>query len=100
LDFHDAPLNRSWVKLGATVKKGDRALEFPRLLDLVDDLPPTTVITHVRVVNGREAKAMSPNFVEWETVLSDVNPGGLKLSAHAEDAAGNVENRPHTIAIH
>jgi hypothetical protein len=96
------------------------AVEFPRLLDPVDDLPPATVITHVKaeggrlvvrgtttdngpvkkvVVNGREAKALAPNFAEWEAVLSDVKAGELKVSAHAEDAAGNVETRPHVRGV-
>jgi hypothetical protein len=95
-------------------------VEFPTLLNPVDDLPPTTVITHVRragttvvvrgttadngvvtmvVVNGAEARALSPNFAEWEVVLRDVKPGALKLSARAEDAAGNVEKRPHVQSI-
>jgi hypothetical protein len=58
-------------------------VEFPKLLDPADDLPPATVITHVRrdgdrvavrgttsdngavkrvLVNGKAAKAVSPNF--------------------------------------
>jgi hypothetical protein len=96
------------------------AVEFPVLLDPVDDLPPATVVTHVRreggslvvrgtvsdngtvkkvLVNGREAKALAPNFAEWEAVLPDVQPGELKLTAHAEDAAGNVEKRPHLLTV-
>jgi hypothetical protein len=95
-------------------------VEFPALLDPVDDLPPTTVITRVQreganvvvrgttadngtvkrvLVNGKEAKALSPNFAQWEVVLRDVKPGEVKLSAHAEDAAGNVEKRPHLTTI-
>src|SRR5262249_28042738 len=56
---------------------------FPKLLDPIDDLPPSTVITHVRrsggkiavrgttadngnvtkvIVNGREARALSPGY--------------------------------------
>ena len=97
-----------------------RDVEFPRLLDPVDDLPPTTVITHVRrngadlvvrgttadngvvrkvLVNGREAKALAPNFAEWEAVLTGGRPGELKVAAHAEDAAGNVEPRPHLLSV-
>jgi dienelactone hydrolase len=93
-----------------------RDVEFPKLLDPVDDLPPTTVITHVAavggkvtvrgvaaddgaikkvVVNGREAKASRPNFAEWEIVFEDVPGGPFKVEAWAEDAAGNVEKRPH-----
>ena len=90
--------------------------EFPAPLDPVDDLPPTTVITHVvtsdpgqltvrgtttdggdvkRVsVNGQEARPLRPNFAEWEAVLA-VPEGGLALSAFAEDGAGNGETRPH-----
>ncbi len=94
-----------------------RDVEFPKLLDPVDDLPPITVITHVersaagsirvrgttsdngtvkRVrVNGREAKALAANFSEWEITL-EVGKG-QELHAHAEDAAGNVEPRPHVV---
>jgi hypothetical protein len=88
---------------------------FPKLLDPVDDLPPTTVITHVRtlgdgkvmvrgitadngtvkrvVVNGKEAKATAPNFTQWEISLADAG----KIEAHAEDDAGNVEKNRHVV---
>lgn len=91
--------------------------EFPKLLDPVDDLPPTTVITHVTrtasgkllvrgttadngtvtkvLVNGRQARALTPNFAEWEVIL-DMAP---HVRAHSLDAARNVEPRPHVIAI-
>jgi hypothetical protein len=52
------------------------------------------------VVNGREARALSGNFAEWEVTLEGVRPGALKLTAHAEDAAGNVEKRPHVLVVH
>jgi hypothetical protein len=89
---------------------------FPKMPDPVDDLPPATVITHVRqadrklivrgvtsdngtvvrvTVSGKEAKATQPNFSEWEVVLTDVSPGNFRLSAYAEDAAGNIEQLPH-----
>jgi hypothetical protein len=96
-----------------------REVEFPKLLDLVDDLPPATVITAVValpggkvivrgvasdngvvtkvVVNGREAKALCPNFAQWETMLEGVPRGSLQITAHAEDAVGNVEKRPHVV---
>ena len=51
------------------------------------------------MVNSREAKASSTNFAEWEIVLEGVLPGPLKIEAHAEDAAGNVEKRPHVVVI-
>jgi hypothetical protein len=95
-------------------------VEFPKLLDPVDDLPPTTVITHIRrlpgdkllvrgttadngtvkrvLVNGKEAKAVTPNFAEWEIELRGVS-GEVRLTAHAEDAAGNVEPRPHVVNL-
>src|SRR5262249_27600788 len=98
-----------------------RDVEFPKLLDPVDDLPPATVITHVGklaggklvvrgvtsdngtvkkvVVNGKEARTGTPNFAEWEVALEDVRPGELKLTAHAEDAAGNVEKLPHVMIV-
>ena len=50
-------------------------------------------------VNGQEARSLRPNFAEWEVILADVKPGERKLSAHAEDAAGNVEKRPHVRSV-
>jgi hypothetical protein len=98
-----------------------KGVEFPKLLDPVDDLPPTTAITHVRresagklivrgttadngtvkrvLVNGKEARQISPNYAEWEIVLEDVPKRALKLQAHGEDAAGNVEKRPHEVVV-
>jgi hypothetical protein len=96
-----------------------RGVEFPKLLDPVDDLPPTTVITHVApraggqllvrgstadngtvrrvLVNGKEARAVTPDFAEWEITLDGPPAGAARLEAHAEDAAGNVERRPHVL---
>jgi hypothetical protein len=96
-------------------------VEFPKLLDPVDDLPPATVVTDVRrlagnkvsvggtttdngvvkrvLVNGKEARATLPNFAEWEVVLEGVAKGPLEVRAHAEDAAGNVEKRPHVVVV-
>lgn len=88
---------------------------------LVDDLPPATVITHVGkpdagklvvrgvssdngtikkvLVNGREARPLVPNFAEWEVVLDGVRPGELKMTTHAEDQAGNVEQTKHVLTV-
>jgi hypothetical protein len=90
---------------------------FPKLLDPIDDLPPTTVITHIRrleggklrvqgttadngdvlrvLVNGQNAKALRPNFAEWEITLDST----ATVEAHAEDAAGNVEKRSHRVEV-
>jgi hypothetical protein len=92
-----------------------KGVAFPKILDPVDDLPPTSVITHVRragkylivrgttsddgavakvLVNGKEARATAANFVEWEAIL----PADAKeIRAQATDAAGNVERRPHVV---
>jgi hypothetical protein len=95
-------------------------VDYPRPLEPVDDLPPVTVITHVRreqgqtvvrgstsdngmvkrvMVNGQEARALTANFAEWEVVLPGPRPAVLRLSAHAEDAAGLVEPRPHVLEV-
>jgi hypothetical protein len=95
-----------------------KGVPFPQLLDPVDDLPPTTVITSVDrvgsgkllvrgttadngtvkkvIVNGQEARATAANFAEWEITLD--GSVGVRLEAHAEDAAGNIERRPHVVA--
>src|SRR5205823_7082450 len=101
----------------ATEVKG---VAFPKLLDPVDDLPSTTVITHVVraggkvwvrgttsdngtvtgvTVNGRAARALRPGFSEWEVSLEDAGPGALRLEARARDAAGNVEATPHVLTV-
>src|SRR5439155_25748854 len=51
------------------------------------------------VVNGKEARALAANFAEWEAVLDEAAVNEGKLSAHAEDAAGNVEKLSHKIAV-
>jgi hypothetical protein len=101
-------------------------VEFPTLLQPVDDDPPATTITfpesevpvkrdgkrlvvrgtttdNVRtyrvVVNGVEAKSTDYNFHQWEAVLEDVPPGRMVLEAFAEDEAGNVEAHKHEVEI-
>jgi hypothetical protein len=101
----------------ATEVKG---LTFPKLLDPVDDLAPTTVITHVAnqngvlrvrgvtadngdvakvLVNGQEAKATRPNFAEWEIDVPLGRATTVRLAAHAIDAAGNVEKNGHMLNV-
>lgn len=84
-------------------------------LDPVDDLPPVTVITHtlgqggkvkvrgttsdngrvVRVlVNGQSARPLAANFAEWEI---DLPASTQEIAAHAVDASGNTEVRPHVV---
>jgi hypothetical protein len=116
LAYHDEPLLTGDESRVAEVKD----VAFPKLLDPVDDLPPTTVITHVTrqgnkllvrgttadngtvkrvLVNGRAARALAPNFAEWEIVVDSAAVRDGRLAAHAEDAAGNVEPRPHIIKV-
>lgn len=93
-----------------------RDVAFPKLLEPVDDLPPMTVITHVIagkdgiivrgaasdngmiakvIVNDVNAKALRPNFAEWEATL----PSTRELRAYAIDAAGNREPTPHVMNV-
>jgi hypothetical protein len=99
---------------------------FPKLLDPIDDTPPATIITYpprgiaakrdgnrlivrgtttdnVRtkrvVVNGVEARDVDYNYHQWEAVLENVSPGEVTITAHAEDAAGNVERHAHRLLI-
>jgi hypothetical protein len=50
------------------------------------------------LVNGNNAKALTPNFAQWEIVLSTPR-GAQTLEALAEDAAGNVEKRSHAVVL-
>jgi hypothetical protein len=51
------------------------------------------------LVNGQPARAVSPNFADWEIVLDKVQAGELKVTAHAEDDAGNIEKLPHEMTV-
>ena len=102
-------------------------VEFPDLLDAIDDQPPATIVTLpapgatakltdgtlvVRgtttdngktarvVVNGVEASDVDYNFHQWRVELSGLKPGPLKIKAYAVDAADNVEQTPHETTVH
>lgn len=101
-------------------------VEFPKVLDPVDDIPPATIITSpapgslvkapggvlvIRgvttdnektarvVVNGAEASDLDHDFHIWEARLTGVKPGKLTLTAYGEDAAGNREQMPHVVTV-
>jgi hypothetical protein len=117
LDYREEPLLTGDESRVAEVKD----VGFPKLLDPVDDLPPATVITHVRrteggkvivrgttsdngtvkrvMVNGKEARSLGANFSEWELVLEHMPSGEQNIQAHAEDVAGNVEKLPHVVVL-
>ena len=100
--------------------KGTKPAEadYPKPLDPLDDLPPQTVITSVLhqggkllvrgttsdngevkrvMVSGVEARAVRGNFAEWDAIVP-ASAAETKLQAFAEDAAGNIEPRPHVLA--
>ncbi len=101
-------------------------IEFPTVLDPIDDLPPATIIVYpangatvrakdgtlvVRgattdnsrtrrvVVNGVEAKDVDYNFHAWQARLTGIQPGPLTITAYGEDTAGNKEITAHKITV-
>jgi hypothetical protein len=95
-------------------------VEFPKLLDPVDDLPPSTVVTHVVKsdrgwlvrgsssddgavaavkVNDVEAKSVRDNFAEWEVEIPSSAAAEGALIARSVDAAGNAELLPHRTLV-
>jgi hypothetical protein len=93
-----------------------RDVNWPKLLDPIDDLPPATVITSVRAVgskvvvrgishdngeivsvkvNGQSAEIVSSNsgVVDWSIQMPSPRDG--KLTAVASDKAGNRELTGH-----
>lgn len=95
-------------------------VEWPTLLDPVDDLPPATIITRVVrdgdkvlvsgvshdngeitavTVNGGQAEIVSKaaGVVDWKIQVS-VPPDG-KVSAFAVDDAGNTEQTVHQVKV-
>jgi hypothetical protein len=113
--FDDISVNADFTPQG----KQPLAADFPGPLELKDDLPPVTVVTHVQrhkeggmlvrgttsdngtvkkvTVNGKEAKTLRENFAEWEVILPEGQAAGI--TASAEDCAGNVETRPHLVTL-
>ncbi|QOV88298.1 G8 domain-containing protein [Humisphaera borealis] len=102
--------------------QGRRPVEadYPKPLDIVDDLPPVTVITgHARRegkilvrgttiddgavksvrINGKEAHSSRANYAEWEIELEAASKAPIELEAVAEDAAGNLEKTPHRLRV-
>jgi hypothetical protein len=91
-------------------------VEFPNLLDPVDDLPPATVVTQVTRHGGKLlvrglvtdngavaqvlvndcAATLNPESGDWEIELLG-DPGEVK--AQSVDAAGNREQLPHVVAV-
>lgn len=85
----------------------------------VDDLPPSSIITEVtrlsdgrwlvkgvatdnfRVqavrINGQPARSTRADFAGWEIDIAA--PADGRITARAEDAAGNVELDPHVLAL-
>jgi hypothetical protein len=50
-------------------------------------------------VNGVAARPVRPDFAEWEVVVAPSGDGRVTLTASAEDVAGNVEPRPHSLRV-
>ena len=86
---------------------------------LRDDSSPNTVVTfvgsakngqrlvcgtsadngeiHRVLVNGREARAVTAGFTEWEITINEPSDG--MISAAAEDIAGNLETDLHRVRV-
>ncbi|HEX3151287.1 MAG TPA: G8 domain-containing protein [Gemmataceae bacterium] len=90
--------------------------EYPMPVELANDQPPVTVVTHVvrsannatvrgttasagqlkRInVNNKPAQLMNGTSGEWEVAFDNVPAGPWKIEASALDIAGNAEKRPH-----
>jgi hypothetical protein len=95
-------------------------VSMPQLLYPTDDVPPATIITQARrdgkqlrvtgishddgeitkvTVNGTEAEVISraAGVVDWTVSLTVPKDG--KISAHAVDATGNIEQTAHLLTL-
>jgi G8 domain len=111
MEYHEEPPLTGDESRVAHVKD----VPFPKPLDPVDDLPPATVITSIHshkgklvvrgttsdngvvkrvLVNGHSGRALATNFMEWEAEVDETHE---RISARAEDEAGNTEKRPHVV---
>jgi hypothetical protein len=95
--------------------------DYNKLLRRTDDRPPVTVVTGVVrnsggelvvrgtcvddtqivgvSVNGVAARAVGPNFMEWEAVLSGAGGRAGTVTAVGTDKSGNVERTPHVVRV-
>ena len=125
-EFLKSPSKRhrqpGWFPVGTG--DGGARLQSPEIeavkLNPSDKLPPITVITGFQkdgnklivrgttsdngtvtkvLVNGKEARAVTPNFGEWEIVLDGMSAGQINLTAFAQDQAGNVEQTKHNVTV-
>lgn len=117
--------NEKYVEVAALT--GEKSLaaevssvEFPQLLDPVDDHPPATIILSARrdgdqlrvqgvshdngaivqvLVNGQPATitTQGAGVADWEIVIPA--PDDKTVQAHAVDQAGNVEQRKHELRL-
>jgi hypothetical protein len=92
-------------------------IEFPTPVQPVDDLPPSSVITHIERRDGKtfvrgtasdngSLQKVSVNGVAAQPAAGDLSQWRLelagqpsKLTSIAKDEAGNVELRPHVVDL-
>ena len=101
----------------ATELAPEQARQYGTEIELVDDLPPSTIITRVTdagdgkllvqgvvaederttqvLVNGEAARDVRAEFAEWEALIHQPSDG--VITAAALDDSGNKELTPHTI---
>lgn len=116
--FNEVPAKNYYAFTSTGAAPNDEA-KYPNPLAPVDDQPPATIVTSTTrasdgslvvrgtttddgdvrevLVNGKPAKAVRPNFAEWEITLTETAKGPVELTAGATDAAGNVEQTPHKL---
>ncbi len=96
-------------------------VEWPTLLEPIDDIPPATIITSIQIgetavavhgishdngdilsvtLNGQKAEIISrtSGVITWQKKLTIPLDG--KLRAKATDNSGNVEQTPHVLTLH
>jgi hypothetical protein len=106
----DPPLTGEKSRVAETT-----GIDFPKLLDPVDDLPPQTIITSIeargdkllikgiasdngdvkRVLVNGEPATLAAGGLDWQVEIARAE----KVTAVSEDAAGNVEKLPHAVVV-
>jgi hypothetical protein len=119
--YRDLKVHHSRWAFFAETGKRPMPTGFPAPLTPIDDRPPVTVITRTRLqhdgrllvegvtaddgevrsvcVNGRAARAVAPNYSQWQVLLDGADATSPSLVACAQDAAGNLERTPHKIDL-
>lgn len=110
MDFHGSPLSRTWVKLGAPVNAKDSDITLAEAVTgwRVGDRVILTATTRQNKIKKTFRESVRDSTQTEERIIRAIDGAKLTfdrplefnaLEAHAQDAAGHVEQLPHKVSL-